>query len=101
MLNCFAFKLPATAVQIDSDMVVELLVEYGENAADQDDLTANVWARPENGMTNAFLMTVHLPAKQDEPLHEQMNRVFSALSGNRTFTTALRGFIQEQLNQNS
>ena len=101
VLNCFAFKLPATAVQIDSDMVVELLVEYGENAADQDDLTANVWARPENGMTNAFLMTVHLPAKQDEPLHEQMNRVFSALSGNRTFSTALRGFIQEQLNQNS
>lgn len=99
ILNCFAFKLPATAVQIDSGMVVELSVEYGENAADQNDLTANVWARPENGTTYDFLMTVHLPAKQDEPLREQMNRVFSALSGNDVFATALRGFVQRQLEQ--
>lgn len=99
VLNCFAFKLPATAVQIDSDMVVELSVEYGENAADRNDLTANVWARPENGTTNTFLMPVHLPAKRDEPLREQMSRVFSSLSGNGTFVTALRGFIQEQLKQ--
>ena len=92
MINCFAFKLPATALQVDSGMVVEIMVEFGENAADQNDLTANVWARQENGVQMDFLVSLHLPARQKEPLREQLRRIFSALNENRTFQGRLLSF---------
>lgn len=97
MINCFAFKLPATALQVDSGMVVEIIVEFGENAADQNDLTANVWARQENGVQMDFLVSLHLPARQKEPLREQLRRIFSALNENRTFQGRLLSFVTAQL----
>lgn len=97
MINCFAFKLPATALQVDSGMVVEIMVEFGENAADQNDLTANVWARQENGVQMDFLVSLHLPARQKEPLREQLRRIFSALNENRTFQGRLLSFVTAQL----
>lgn len=97
MINCFAFKLPATALQVDSGMVVEIMVEFGENAADQNDLTANVWARQENGVQMDFLVSLHLPARQKEPLREQLRHIFSALNENRTFQGRLLSFVTAQL----
>lgn len=97
MLNTFTFKLPATALQIDSGMVVEILVEYGESAADSSELLANVWAKEDNGVTVRFLMSVRLPMKRNEPPKEQVNRIFAALNENETFKTTLYHFIAHQL----
>ena len=51
MLNTFSFRLPATALQIDSRMIVDIIVEYGQSADDENGLTGNVWARREGGRT--------------------------------------------------
>lgn len=95
--NSFGFMLPATAVQIDSDMVVEITVEYGQNAADRKDLTANVWARQANGTQIDFLLPLHLPVMQGETAQGQIDRIFSALNGNSMFTARLHDYITEQL----
>lgn len=97
ILNAFAFKIPVTALQIDSGMVIEVSVEFGENAADPNDLTANLWARQENGTGIGYLTSVHLPMKQDEPVSDQINRIFSSLSENETFKAKLYGFVIDQL----
>lgn len=96
-LNCFAFTLPATALQIDSDMMTEIIVNYGQSSADQDKLTANVWAKRDNGVTVDFLMSLHLPAKEDEPPNEQVGRIFAALNMNDSFKTRLFDFMTKQL----
>ena len=80
MLSSFSFRLPATALQINSRMVVDVIVEYGENPADRSELAGNVWARQEGGMTSSFLMSIHLPAKQGETPKEQVNRIFATLN---------------------
>ncbi len=97
MLNTFTFKLPAMALQINSGMVVEILVEYGESAADGSELLANVWAKEADGVTVRFLMPVHLPMRRNEPSKEQVNRIFAALNENETFKTTLYHFIAHQL----
>lgn len=99
LLNCFAFKLPATALQIDSDMVVEITVDFGENAADRNDLTANVWARDIGGVAIGFLMSVHLPARQGEQPLEQMSRIFASLSENERFKVKLFDYITKRLEE--
>lgn len=96
-LNCFAFTLPATALQIDSGMMTEIIVHYGQSSTRQDELTANVWAKRDNGVTIDFLMPLHLPAKEDEPPQEQVGRIFAALNMNGTFKTRLFDFISKQL----
>lgn len=96
MLNSFSFRLPATALQIDSQMIVDIIVEYGQSADDENELTGNVWARREGGRSAAFLMSVHLPAKPDEAPKEQVDRVFGALNDNGEFNSKLFDFIKEQ-----
>ena len=97
MLSSFAFKLPATALQIDSGMMVEVMVEYGENSADRDELIANIWAKQVDGVTLRFLMPVRLPAKEDEPQREQVKRIFAALNENGRFKTKLYDFVAAQI----
>lgn len=97
MPSYFAFKLPATALQIDSDMMLEISVEFGPSAVDPTALTANVWVRQEFGETIHFLMSIYLPAKRGETTREQVNRFFGALSGNERFTSRLFDFVTEQL----
>lgn len=97
MLNSFSFRLPATALQIDSRMIVDVIVEYGESSTDRDELVGNVWARQEGGKTTSFLMSVHLPAQKDEAPREKAGRVFESLGGNREFNARLSNFIAEQL----
>ena len=97
MFNSFSFRLPATALKINSGMIVDVVVEYGENPADRTELAGNVWARQEGGMTSSFLMSVHLPAKQSEAPKEQVNRIFASLNESGTFRAKLTDFISEQI----
>ena len=97
MLSSFSFRLPATALQINSGMIVDVVVEYGENPADRTELAGNAWARQEGGMTSSFLMSVHLPAKQNEPPKEQVDRIFASLNESGTFRAKLTDFISEQI----
>lgn len=96
MFSSFSFRVPATALRIDSRMIVDIAVEYGEDPANRSELVGNVWARQEGGRSAVFLMSVHLPAKEGETSKEQANRVFEALSGNGEFNGKLSDFIKEQ-----
>lgn len=101
MFSSFSFRFPATALQIDSGMIIDVIVEYGENPADRDELAGNVWARQEGGLTTNFLMSVHLPAKQGEAPKEQVNRVFAALNDNDSFKVKLFDFVTGQIAHNA
>lgn len=94
--SCFSFKLPAAALQIDDPMIVEILVDYGENAA-RGELTANVWVRQENGKTMDHLVSMYLPMVDGETAQEQVSRIFAVLNGNRTFVKMLSNFVSERL----
>ena len=96
MFSSFSFRLPATALGISSAMIVDVVVEYGENPANRAELAGNAWARQEGGTTSSFLMAVHLPAKQGETPKEQVNRIFASLNKNRAFQTRLSDFITMQ-----
>ena len=93
MFSSFSFRLPATALQIDSGMIVDIAVEYGENPSE---LVGNAWVRQEGGRSAAFLMSVHLPVKPDETPKEQVNRIFASLNGDDAFRTKLFDFIVQQ-----
>jgi len=99
MLSSFSFRLPATALQINSTMVVDVLVEYGENSANRDELAGNVWVREEGGRTVSYLMSVHMPVGEAKTPKEQVNRIFAALNDNDEFKTLLFHFVKEQLHQ--
>ena len=101
MLISFSFRVPATALRVSSSMIVDVVVEYGENPADRTELAGNIWARQEGGRTTSFLMSVHLPGKPDETSKEQANRVFGALNDNVEFNGKLVDFIREQLRINT
>lgn len=97
MLSSFSFRLPATALKINSGMILDVIVEYGENPADRTELAGNVWARQEGGITSSYLMSVHLPAKQSETPKEQVDRIFASLNESGTFRAKLTDFISEQI----
>ena len=97
MLSSFSFRLPATALKINSGMILDVIVEYGENPADRTELAGNVWARQEGGATANFLMSVHLPARQNEAPRAQVDRIFASLNESGTFRARLADFVSEQL----
>ena len=97
MLSSFSFRLPATALHINSGLIADIVVEYGENPADRTELAGNVWTRQEGGMTSSFLMSVHLPVKQGELPKEQVDRIFASLNSNSTYRAKLSVFFREQL----
>lgn len=97
MFSSFSFRFPSTALQIDSGMIVDIAVEYGENPANCGELVGNVWVRQEGGRSAAFLMSVHLPVKSGEVPKEQVNRIFASLNENDTFKAKLYHFVAHQL----
>ena len=97
MFSSFSFRLPATALQIDSGMIVDIAVEYGENPANRSELVGNAWVRQEGGRSAAFLMSVHLPVKPDETPKEQVNRFFAALNDSDSFKRTLSDFVTRQM----
>lgn len=97
MFSSFSFRLPATALQIDSGMIVDIAVEYGENPANRSELVGNAWVRQEGGRSAAFLMSVHLPVKPDETPKEQVNRFFAVLNDSDFFKRTLSDFVTRQM----
>lgn len=100
MLSSFSFRLPATALQINSTMIVDVLVEYGENSADRNELAGNVWVRQEGGLTVSYLMSVHMPTGDAKTPKEQVNRIFGALNDNDEFKTLVFRFVEHQIKSN-
>lgn len=98
MLSSFSFRLPATALQINSSMIVDVIVEYGENPANRTELAGNVWVRQEGGLTSNFLISIHLPAKPGETPGEQVSRIYTSLNGYDAFKAKLSSYIAEHLN---
>ena len=99
MLSSFSFRLPATALKINSAMIVDVVVEYGEHPADRSELAGNIWVRQEGGLIGSFLMPIHLPTKSGEALKEQVNRIFASLNENSVFKKKLADFISGQLHE--
>lgn len=99
MLSSFSFRLPATALQINSSMIVDVVVEYGENPANRTELAGNIWVRQEGGLTGSFLMPIHLPTQLGETLKEQVNRIFASLNENSAFKKKLADFISSKLHE--
>ena len=98
MLSSFSFRLPATALQINSSMIVDVIVEYGENPANRAELAGNVWVRQEGGLTSNFLISIHLSTKPGETPEEQVRRIYTSLNGYGTFRAKLSSYIEENLN---
>ena len=93
IINALSFRLPATAEGIDSNKIMEIVVEYGENPTNTSDLIANAWAREVGAVISGFIASVHLPVQKNEPPMEQANRILAALNESETFEEQLSKFI--------
>lgn len=97
-IDCFKFKLPATAVQIDSQMILEIVVEHGISPDNQDTVVANVWARPTGGVLSGFLLPLQIPAIPNESVLEQAERITAVLNESDLFLDQLHKFITMMIN---
>lgn len=97
-INCFKFKLPATALQIASKMIMEIVVEHGISSTDQSVVVANVWARPVSGALSGFLMPLAVQSIPNEPVLERAERITAALNESDLFMEQLHKFIAMLLN---
>ena len=83
----FTFLLPVSAaLGIDSDKILEISVDYGA-ALDGDQLTANAWAREQNGVIKGFIYTVHIAPGENE-----QERIVEALNNCEAFLSNLSQF---------
>lgn len=97
-IDCFKFKLPATALQIDSRMIMEIVVEHGISPDAQDTVVANIWARPVGGVLSGFLMPLQILAIPNEPVMERAGRITAALNESDLFLEQLHKFIAMMIN---
>ena len=97
-IDCFKFKLPATALQIDSRMILEIVVEHGINPNDQDTVVANIWARSVGGVLSGFLMPLQMPAIPNEPVMDRAGRITAELNESGLFMEQLHKFISMMMN---
>lgn len=97
-IDCFKFKLPATALQIDSRMIMEVVVEHGISPNNQDAVVANVWARPMGGVLSGFLMPLQIPSIPNEPVMERAGRITAELNESGLFMEQLHKFISMMMN---
>ena len=83
----FTFLLPAsTALGIDSGKILEISVDYG-TALDGSRITANAWAREQNGVIKGFIYTVHIAPGENE-----QERIVEALNNCEAFLSNLSQF---------
>lgn len=97
-IDCFIFKLPVTALQIDSDMIMEIVVEHGISPANQNMIIANIWARPVGGVLSGFLMPLHVQFIPNEPFLERAERITAALNESDLFMEQLYKFVTMLMN---
>lgn len=86
-ISYFTFVLTAAAVGVESDIILEISVDYGVSL-DRSQVTANAWARKQGGTVKFFIQTVHVPLGDEEP-----ERILAALNGNDGFLSALAQLI--------
>ena len=86
-IGYFTFILTAPAVGVESDLILEISVDYG-TTQDGSHLVANAWARERNGMIKCFIHTVHVELGDEEP-----ERILAALNEDEGFLSTLRQFI--------
>ena len=87
----FTFLLPASAaLGINSDKILEVSVDYGA-ALDRDQITANAWAREQNGVIKEFIYTVHVAPGENEQerIVEELNSCDAFLSNLTQFVAML------------
>lgn len=92
-VDCFIFKLPVTAVQIDSNMIMEIVVEHGISPANQNMVAANVWARPVGGVLSGFLLPIQVKFIPNESLLERAERITASLNESSLFLEQLYKFV--------
>lgn len=92
-IDCFIFKLPVTSVQIDSNMIMEIVVEHGISRANQNMVSANVWARPVGGVLSGFLLPIQVEFIPNEPLLERAERITTSLNESSLFLEQLYKFV--------
>lgn len=86
-IGYFTFILTAPAVGVESDIILEISVDYG-TAQDGSHLVANAWARERNGTTKCFIHTVYVDLGDEE-----QERILAALNEDEGFLLTLRQFI--------
>lgn len=87
----FTFLLPASAaLGINSDKILEVSVDYGATL-DRDQITANAWAREQNGVIKGFIYTVHVAPGENEQerIVEELNSCDAFLSNLTQFVAML------------
>lgn len=93
LVNTLSFQLPATAFEVDSDLIIEIAVEYGENPSNKQELIANAWAREAGGVISGFIAPVHLPIMKNEQPMDQAVRIVSALNESEIFQKQVTEFV--------
>lgn len=86
-ISYFTFLLTASALGVESDMVLEISVDYGATPGG-DQITANAWAREQNGVIKGFIYTIHVAPGENE-----QERIVEALNNCEAFLSNLTRFI--------
>lgn len=97
-IDCFIFKLPVTALQIDSSMIMEIVVEHGISPTNRDMVAANVWARQVGGVLSGFLMPLEVQSIPNEPLWDRAGRIVAVLNESPLFLEQLHKFVTMLMN---
>ncbi len=73
-IEYFTFLLTGTALGVESDIVLEISVDYG-SALDSNQIIANAWARERSGVIKGFIQTVQVDCGEDVPMRivEKLN----------------------------
>lgn len=86
LIDYFRFRLPATAFEVDSERIVEVLVEHGISAKDPATIQANVWTRSPGGEFSDFLMPITVPVAGPETPQDRAGRIVAALNDSSLFS---------------
>ena len=65
-LRTLSLQVPAKEFGKDSDMAVEIIVEYAVNRADTNEFIVNIWAIISDIDTKCYLGTLQLPIIKNE-----------------------------------
>lgn len=94
-ISYFTFLLTASALGLESDMIVEISVDYG-TTLDGKQITANAWAREQNSIIKGYIATIHVAPGENE-----QERIFAQLNGSEDFLSNLKQFIAMLARQGS
>ena len=88
-ISYFTFLLPATALGLRDDMILEISVEYWKSE-DETQYHANVWARQKESRAKLFLYPALVPVSETPELS-----IIESLNENKVFIDIMHDFIGE------